>query len=189
MQDGTTYAGRPVGNRPDFIPLDNSLNRDILHSFRFHCVLRSFLLDGEGTDKEDRNMHFSYSTPKEITRGVKRIWESKTRTPSSVRIIQDVDLVLKLLGIVYRANGSAVEVMADRNGHRRKVVGERKSVSWGGAQTKDKGPEYKITKNMFLHSDLLKLCLKKNTTSVSSSLTQLCFTIRKLALRTNEIKI
>ena len=26
--------------------------------------------------------------------------------------------------IVHRANGDAVEVMADRNGHRRKVVGE-----------------------------------------------------------------
>ena len=85
-------------------------------------------------------------------------------------------------------NGSTVEVLADRNGHRRKVVGEGKSVSWGGARTKGKGSEFELTKKMFLHSDMLKLCLKKNTTSVSSSLTQLCFTIRKLALRTNEIK-
>ena len=31
LQDGTPYAGRPVGNSPEFMPLDNSLNRDILH--------------------------------------------------------------------------------------------------------------------------------------------------------------
>ena len=83
------------------------------------------------------------------------------RTPYSEQIIQDVDMALKALEIVYRANGAAVEGLADRNGHRRKVVGEGKSVSWGGARTKGKGRECELTKNMFLHSDLLKLCLKK----------------------------
>ena len=47
-------------------------------------------------------------------------------TPSSARIIQDVDLALKALEIVYRENGAAVEGLADRNGHRRKVVGKGK---------------------------------------------------------------
>ena len=70
-----------------------------------------------------------------------------------------------------------------------KKVGEGKIVSWGGARTKGKGRECELTKNMFLHSDFLKLCLKKNTSSVIYSLTQLLFTIRKLALQTNEIKI
>ena len=92
---------------------------------------------------------------------MKRIWESKMGTPSSARMIQDVDLALKALEIFYRANGTSVGGLADRNGHRRKVVGEGKSVSWGGARNKGKGRECKITKNMFLHSDLLKLCLKK----------------------------
>ena len=50
LQDGTPYAGRPVGNIPEFMCLDNSLNRDILHSLRFHFVLGRFVLDGEGTD-------------------------------------------------------------------------------------------------------------------------------------------
>ena len=49
LQGGTSYAGRPVGNSPKFMPLGNSLNRDILHSLRFNCVLSRFLLDGEGT--------------------------------------------------------------------------------------------------------------------------------------------
>ena len=100
LQYGTPYDGRPVGNIPEFMPLDNSLNRDILYSLRFHCVLSHFLLDGEGTDKEERNVHFSFSTSKEITRGLKRIWESKMGIPSSARIIQDVNLALKALDIV-----------------------------------------------------------------------------------------
>ena len=44
-------------------------------------------------------------------------------TPSSERIVEDVDLALKVLEIVYRANGAAVEGLFDRNGHRQKVVG------------------------------------------------------------------
>ena len=61
------------------------------------------------------------------------------RTPSSSRIIQNVDLALKVLEIVYRANRAAVEGLADRNGHRRKVAGQGESVSWGGARNKGKG--------------------------------------------------
>ena len=82
-------------------------------------------------------------------------------TPSAARIIEDVDLALKALEIVYHANGATVYVLADRNGHIRKVLGEGESVSWGGAWTKGKGRECELTKNMFFHIDLLKLCLKK----------------------------
>ena len=74
LHDGKPYAGHPVGNIPKFMPLDNSLNRDILQNFRFHYVLSRFVLDGERTDEEERNIHFSLSTPEEISRGIKRIW-------------------------------------------------------------------------------------------------------------------
>ena len=47
LHDGTPYAGLPVCNRPDFMPLDNSLNRDILHSLRMHSVLSHYIVDGE----------------------------------------------------------------------------------------------------------------------------------------------
>ena len=118
FQDDTPYDGRPVCNSPEFMPLDNSLNRDILHPLRFHCILSRFVIDGEGTDEEERNMRFSLSTPKETTRGLKRIWESKMGTPSSARIIKDVDLTLKVLKIVYCTNGAAFKGIADRNIHR-----------------------------------------------------------------------
>ena len=62
-------------------------------------------------------------------------------TPSSARSIEDVYLALKALEIVYRENWAAVEGLANRNGHRRKVVGEGESFSWEGARTKGKGCE------------------------------------------------
>ena len=62
-------------------------------------------------------------------------------TPSSVRTIKYVDLVLKALEIVYRANCAAVEGLADRNGHRCNKLGEGKSVSWGGTRTKGESRE------------------------------------------------
>ena len=74
-----------------------------------------------------------------ISRGIKRIWESKMGTSSSARIIQDVDLAFKALKMAYHENGAAVEGLVDRNGHRRKELDECKRVSWGGAHTKDKG--------------------------------------------------
>ena len=115
-------------------------------------------------------MRFSLSTPKEIARGLKRIWESKMGTSSLARIIQDVNLALKAFEVVYRTNGAAVEGLDDRNGLRRKVLGEGESVSCGGARTKGKGCECETERSM------------------SSSLTQLFFMIRKLTLRTNEIE-
>ena len=70
LQDGIPYDGSPVGNIPEFMPLDNILNRDILHSFRLHFVLSRFLLDREVTDKEERNIRFS---PLAISFGVEKL--------------------------------------------------------------------------------------------------------------------
>ena len=74
-------------------------------------------------------MCFSYSTLREISRGLKRIRDSKMGTPSSVSIVEDENMELKALGIVYRKNGAEVEGLADRNGHRCKEVEEGESVS------------------------------------------------------------
>ena len=75
-------------------------------------------------------------------------------TSSSVRIIEDVDLALKSLEIIfYRASGAAVEGIPERNAHICKEVGEGKRVSWGCARTKGEGCECKLTKKIFFHSD------------------------------------
>ena len=90
LRDGTPYSGRPVGNIPEFMPLYNSHNRDILQSFRFHCVLSHVIIDGKETTEEERKLCFSFLTPREIARGLKRLWDSKMGTPSLARIILDV---------------------------------------------------------------------------------------------------
>ena len=56
-------------------------------------------------------------------------------------------------------NEAAVKGLADGNGQRQKLVGRGGSVSWGFAQTKGKGRECEIIRNVFLHSDVLKFCL------------------------------
>ena len=139
------------------MPLDNLLNPDILQSLRMHSVLSHCIVDGEETDDQERNMCFSYSTLREISRGLKRLWDSKMGTPSSVRVTEDVYLALKALEIIHQSNGAAAEGLADRNWHRKKKVGKGKSVSYGVAQTKGEGCECKLTKKIFFHIDLLKL--------------------------------
>ena len=56
LQDGTPYDGRHVGDSPEFMPLDNSLNRDIFHSLRMYSVLSRYILDGEEIGEEERNI-------------------------------------------------------------------------------------------------------------------------------------
>ena len=81
-----------------------------------------------------------------IARGLKRIWESKMGTHYSERIIEDVDVALKEMEIVYRENWAAIVGLDDTNGHRNKLLSEGKSISWGGVQTKGKGRECELTK-------------------------------------------
>ena len=47
LQDGTNYAVCPVYNSPEFMTLDNLLNRDILHSLRMHIYFRRYIANGE----------------------------------------------------------------------------------------------------------------------------------------------
>ena len=79
--------------------------------------------------------------------------------------------------------------MADKNGHRRKLVDEEKSVSWGGAWTKCQGRECELNKKILFHSDLLKWCLKKEENIAEFLSDTTIFTIRKLALQGNKVKI
>ena len=106
LQDGTTYAGCHVGNSPDFTPLEKSLNRDILQSLHFHCLLSHFVLKGGGNDEEEKKI--SYANPKKIVIGLKHIWESETGSPSSTQTVKDIDWALEAFEIVYRTHDAAV---------------------------------------------------------------------------------
>ena len=65
------YAGRPVGNSPELMPLDNSLNNDLQMSHRYHCIVTAHLPD---TDERK----FSLSTPLRIARGIKKYGKTST---------------------------------------------------------------------------------------------------------------
>ena len=47
LNAGTLFCGRPVGNSPEFMPLNNSLNQDILMCHRYHCAVTYHLPDIE----------------------------------------------------------------------------------------------------------------------------------------------
>ena len=125
----TVYANRPVGNRPEFMPLDNSLNADIQFSLSLHCAITAYL-----DDNDERK--FSMRTPLTIVEGIRRIYGNEGNVPSSKRIIQDCDLALRAFGVVYEHGGRMVPSLASRNGHRDYAAG-RNTIGWGGFRIKN----------------------------------------------------
>ena len=123
---GTRFHERPVGNSPEFMPLDNSLIADLRHSHQHHCAITAHLPD------DDVRKH-SLSTPKMIERGIRRIWDNDEGPPTSDRIVHDVIQTINAFHIVYEAKGNIVPGLCDRNGHRRKA-GQR--GTWGGKRQK-----------------------------------------------------
>ena len=114
LNKGTPYEGRPVGNSPEFMPLDNSLNADIKRSHDRHCIITSKL-----HVKDPRK--FSMRTPKLISRGILRLVESEEGeegVPCSERIMHDCDKALNLMMEVYKKGGAIVAELANRNGDR-----------------------------------------------------------------------
>ena len=66
LNKNTRYHQRPVGNSPEFMPLDNSLNGYLKNSLMHHCVVTSHL------PKDDIRKH-CMATPRLIKRSFNRI--------------------------------------------------------------------------------------------------------------------
>ena len=130
LNAGTVYFCRPVGNRPEFIPWDNSLNADIQFSLSLHCALTVHL-----DDNDERK--FSMRTPLTIVNGIRRLWGNEGgNVPSSKRIMEDCERALRAFGIVYEHGGRMVPGLANRNGHRNHIAG-RNREGWGGLRVKN----------------------------------------------------
>ena len=123
------YANRPVGNRPEFMPLDNALNADIQHSLSLHCAITAYL-----DDNDERK--FSMRTPLTIVQGIRRLWGEGGNVPSSERIMQDCDRALRAFSEVFEHGGAMVPGLANRNGHRNHAAG-RNTAGWGGLRVKN----------------------------------------------------
>ena len=109
----TSYKGRPVGNCPEAMPLDNSLFRDFRTSMDKHVGITSILA-------LDDPLRFSKATPKEVMKTVNRLWDPDTGvSPRPNRIIQDINRLKENFLLIVDADGAIVEGVADRNGHRK----------------------------------------------------------------------
>lgn len=81
------YKGRPVGNSPELMPWDSSLNKDVHDSFNLHQAYTSNLL-------KDDIRKFSLATISFMNDGYRRILDNtldpNEGVPCSWRIIEDV---------------------------------------------------------------------------------------------------
>ena len=126
---GTLYKNRPVGNSPEFMPLDMLLNNDIQVSLSIHYAITSHL-----PDEEPHKL--SMGTPNTIVSGIERIWGIGGNASSWKRIMQDCDKALVAFGKVFRAGEKMVPGLANRSGHQNHAAG-RNQAGWGGVRVKN----------------------------------------------------
>ena len=107
INKNTAFFGRPVGNSPELMPMDATLNKDVDDGVRYHVALTYNLA-------HDDPKKFSLSTPKRGSSAYLRVWE---QCPPSNRIIEDTDKFLKALTKISNANGVAITDVP-RKGHR-----------------------------------------------------------------------
>ena len=134
----TLYHQRPVGNSPEFIPLDDSLNNDIKLSHINNCLVGSHLrIDEEGK--------MFMKTPALIERGICRIWDDAEGPTSSEQMICNIEKAIDIFEVVYNAKGSIVSSLCDGNEHRYSTASTNQH---GGKQVKSED----ITETIWLNS-------------------------------------
>ena len=133
-QFGKRWWQRPIGNSPEMMPLDNSLNQDIHESVRanvaFSLILRRFV-------PENDPQLFSMTTPKATAEAYKRINHPVTGiSPTPKRIEQDVSKFVSACWEIYRAKGVYVPGLASHTPGHRHIVTAQKSKKRGGKRTR-----------------------------------------------------
>jgi hypothetical protein len=144
------YAGRPVGNSPELMPLDNSLNRDIHTAVQKHIAMTNTLDD-------DDSRKFSLSTPKKGTVAYLKILNSGC-APREERIIQDVFKFEGACLLIMELDG---KILNDRTDYGRRVAIESttKEKTRGGKRERkldDNRLNKKKIKEMTTHPDAME---------------------------------
>ena len=145
LNAGTEYEGRPVGNSPELMPWDASLNQDVDCSVARHVSACSLLQPTDpGYDKR-----FSRYTPKLQTSAYLRVLDPAHGphggSPSSSRICQDVSKFLVACCAIRDARGICVPGLGSRQGHRAAAAAPQPR---GGKRTKNSPAE-----GEWLHAD------------------------------------
>jgi hypothetical protein len=108
----TRYKQRPVGDSPELMPHDSSLNWDVDVSNRMHVLFTKHL-----PNSDERKIRLD--TPKEITKAILKLYDPVTGVvPKPHRIVQDILRVLYCLNEIVKAGGGVVPGLVNRNGHR-----------------------------------------------------------------------
>jgi predicted flap endonuclease-1-like 5' DNA nuclease len=105
-KDLKAYLGRPVGNSPEMMPWDCSLNKDLKDAVMQHMCYTCHL-------PEEDKRKFSLSTPKRGSWAFRRILEHEDGSPSSERILQDVRKVFQSMERIRKAKGSLIPGIGD----------------------------------------------------------------------------
>jgi hypothetical protein len=130
FQEGTRYHESIPGDSPELMTLDETLNMEIHASARYHIAITSHL-------PNDDPRKYSFSTPKEISRAYLRLVHPATGgAPSSTRIVQDCEKLIRSLGKIREAGGKMVQGFG-RNGHRERSHGNKRG---GYRAKKPRGP-------------------------------------------------
>ncbi|KAL7554754.1 hypothetical protein ACHAWF_018297 [Thalassiosira exigua] len=133
------FKGRPIGNSPEMMPLDNCLNKDWHESVARHAIMSQSAARSAGIDKrsvEGRKL-FSIATPAEAVKAYERIWDPETGVaPRPSRIVDDIKKVVDAMKQIHKQKGAFVPDLAQRPGNRH-IVNEMKSKIAGGARTKN----------------------------------------------------
>lgn len=125
-----SYRGRLVGNSPELMPLDNNLFADTSASLKANASATR-KLETKHADK------FDLSTPERLWNALMRTWE---HSPSSERIVQDIDRASRALEEIIAADGQAIKFQGKRSGLRANVK-ELPSTSQKRQRTKETSKE------------------------------------------------
>ena len=101
------YRNRLMGDSPDLILLDLSFFNDLIKGIALNIV---------STRSIGRGCRYSMGMPEDAWRTMTAMWET---TPSSCRVIQDIDRFRKARDHIIEAKGSYVEEYDCRHGHRK----------------------------------------------------------------------
>lgn len=114
------HKGKPIGNSPEMMPWDNSLNKDLQDIVYRHVLSTRHL-------PEDHPSKFSLSTPKRIEAAYRRLLDPELLpdgAPPAGRIKQDIERVFYCMDKIYEAGGRMVRGLAERNGLRWEATGQ-----------------------------------------------------------------
>jgi hypothetical protein len=110
-KDLKQFINCPIGNSPEMMPWDCSLNKDIKDAVMRHVCYTCHL-------PEDNPRKFSLLTPKRGSWAFRRILEHEDGSPTSQQIIQDITKVFESMEKIRQAKGALIAGIGDRKGRR-----------------------------------------------------------------------